>query len=279
MRTVVAGAVRSRVVGADPAGRAAAIFEAPGPRWFTPDDPIWVVHADPAMFVGGLRALLLQSLHPLAMAGVAAHSDYRNDPWGRLQRTADFLARTTYGTVEQAEAASARVRAVHGHVHGVAPDGRPYSARDPHLLRWVHLAEVDSFLAAHRRFGARRLTPFQADRYVEQTGRAAAALGVVDPPGDLASLKEQLAAYRPELVGTRAAREAAAFLMVPPMPVVARAPYAVLVAAAVAMVPPWARRQLWLPFLPVTERLAVQPAGRAMVGLLRWALTPAPRSA
>ena len=105
------------------------------------------------MFVGGMRALLLQSLHPLAMAGVAEHSDYRHDPWGRLQRTADFLAATTFGPESEAERAVARVRAVHEHVQGVAADGRPYRANDPHLLRWVHLAELESFLVAYRRYG------------------------------------------------------------------------------------------------------------------------------
>ena len=100
------------------------------------------------MFAGGLRALLLQSLHPLAMAAVAEHSDYRGDPWGRLQRTSYFLAVTTFGPASDAQQAVDRVRAVHQHVTGTAPDGRPYRASDPHLLPWVHIAETDSFLRA-----------------------------------------------------------------------------------------------------------------------------------
>ena len=132
------------------------IFTAPGPRWFPADAAIRTVHGDAAMFVGGLRALVLQALHPLAMAGVAGHSGYRGDPWGRLQRTSRFLAATTFGPADVAERTVARVRAVHRTVRGTAPDGRPYRADDPHLLRWVHVAEVDSFLRAHRRFGDHR---------------------------------------------------------------------------------------------------------------------------
>ncbi|HYS40081.1 MAG TPA: oxygenase MpaB family protein, partial [Pseudonocardiaceae bacterium] len=131
----------------------ARIHRTPGPRWFDEDRPIRLVHADASMFIGGLRALLLQSLHPLAMAAVAAHSGYRGDPWGRLQRTAAFIAVTTFGTATDAEAAIERIRAVHDRVHGTSPDGRPYRANDPHLLAWVHVAEVDSFLRCYQRYG------------------------------------------------------------------------------------------------------------------------------
>ena len=113
---------------------------------------MWRVHADASMFPGGVAALLLQSLHPLAMAGVAGHSGYKGDPWGRLQRTSHFLATTTFGTVEDAEATIARVRAIHERVRGRDPKGRPYRASDPHLLRWVHVAEAHSFLTAHQRY-------------------------------------------------------------------------------------------------------------------------------
>jgi uncharacterized protein (DUF2236 family) len=146
VRRSVAGALRDRVAGEDNAARAAVIWDTPGERWFTQADPIWRVHADAAMFVAGIRALLLQSLHPLAMAGVAGHSDYKGDPWGRLQRTSNFLATTTFGTVQDAEALIKRVQGIHERVRGRAPDGRPYAASDPHLLKWVHIAEADSFL-------------------------------------------------------------------------------------------------------------------------------------
>ena len=261
------------MVGSDAPTRAVELFEAPGPRWFADDAPIRRVHADASMFIGGLRALLLQSLHPLAMAGVAEHSDYRDDPWGRLQRTADFLAATTYGPVDEAERAIERVRRVHAHVRGVAPDGREYSAGDPHLLRWVHLAEIDSFLAAHDRYGAERLTDAERDRYVAEVGVIAGALGVPAPPETVRGVRDQLRSYRHELHGTPAAREAARYLLVqPPLPLAARPAYGLIAAAAVALLPRWARGPLRLPFLPVTEALALRPAGDAVTRTLRWAM-------
>jgi len=271
----VADRIRERVVGEDADGKAAAIFDAPGPRWFGEDRAIRRVHADASMFVGGLRALLLQSLHPLAMAGVAQHSDYRSDPWGRLQRTADFLAATTFGTVEVADAAVARVRMVHQRVRGRASDGRPYSANDPHLLRWVHICEVDSFLTSYQRYGAASLTPVEADQYVADMAVVASALGVNHPPVSVRDLRAEFAEFRPELAGTREAREAARFLLLePPVPLPARAAYGLLAAAAVSLLPAWTRWPLRLPLLPVSERLAVRPAGAAVTGVIRWALTP-----
>lgn len=229
------------------------------------------------MFVGGLRALLLQSLHPLAMAGVAGHSNYRSDPWGRLHRTADFLAATTYGPTDQAERAVARVRTVHRRVAGVALDGREYSASDPHLLRWVHVAEVDSFLAAHDRYGEHPLDANERDAYVRDMAVIARALGVPAPPESVRALRDQLHSFRPELRGTAAAREAAQYLLLrPPMPAAARPAYAVLAAAAVSLLPAWARRPLWLPLLPVAEAVVVRPAGSLITRTIRWALSPHP---
>ena len=277
IRQAIAQAVRGRVVGPGGAERARELFATEGPRWFVPGSPIFRVHSDVSMFVGGLRALLLQSLHPLAMAGVAQHSDYKADPWGRLQRTADFLAATTFGTEDQASAACARVRAVHQRVRGVASDGRPYTANDPHLLRWVHVTEVESFLLAHDRYGERRLGPRQRDRYVADMARVASELGVPDPPRDVASLTRTIGSFRTELAGTAEAREAARFLLAPPLPPAAVGPYALLSAAAIGLLPRWARRPLELPWLPVTETIAVRPAGRTLVRGLRWALAaPAP---
>ncbi len=273
LRSVLAGAVRERVAGPDGARRAQELWASPGTRWFAADRPIQRVHADAAMFVGGLRALLLQSLHPLAMAGVAGHSDYRRDPWGRLQRTADFLAATTFGPADQAEAAVARVRSVHRRVRGVAPDGRAYSAGDPHLLAWVHLVEVESFLASHQHFGEHRLDPDEADAYVADMAKIASALGVPDPPTTTAELRAARRRYLEELRSTAPARDAAWFLFVPPLPLAARAPYAVLSAAAVSLLPWWARLGLLLPpATPVADALVVRPAATAVVGVLRWAL-------
>jgi uncharacterized protein (DUF2236 family) len=275
LRLLLASLIRSRVVGDDPDDRMVAVMLAPGDRWFADDRPIRRVHADASMFVGGLRALLLQSLHPLAMAGVAQHSDYRTDPWGRLQRTADYLAVTTFGPAVDAELVVARVRAVHERVKGTARDGRSYSAGDPHLLRWVHICEVDSFLAAHRVYGAEPLTRAEADAYVADMAIVAERLGVNHAPRTVSELRAEFREYRPELRGTPEAREAARFLLVdPPLPLVARGPYAVLGAAAVALLPMWARWPLRLPYLPVTERLVARPAGDALTRLIRWSLSP-----
>lgn len=264
-----------RVAGADGALTRARIHDTPGPRWFDADRPIRQVHADAAMFVGGLRALLLQSLHPLAMAAVAAHSGYRADPWGRLQRTSTFLAVTTFGTATDAQRAVDHVRGVHQRVHGTAPDGREYQASDPHLLRWVHVAEVDSFLRCHQRYGARPLDDAGCDGYLADTARIAEALGVPDPPRDRAELVQTLATYRPELRGTPQARDAARFLLLnPPLPLIARAPYAALAASAAAMLPAWARWPLRLPYLPLTETTAVRLGGHTVVNTIRWAMTP-----
>ena len=276
IRTRLGELVFQRVAGSEGPARRDRIRDAEGERWFAEDRPIRVVHGDSAMFVGGLRALLLQSLHPLAMAGVAAHSGYRGDPWGRLQRTSYFLAVTTFGVEADALAAVERVRQVHQRVRGTAPDGRLYAANDPHLLRWVHVAEVDSFLVTHQRYGSRPLDAAERDAYVADTARVARALGVVDPPESEAELADALAGFRPELRGTREARAAARFVLLrPPLPAVVRAPYAALASAAVASLPGWARWPLRLPYLPLTEATVARPAGAAVVRTLRWAMTAA----
>jgi uncharacterized protein (DUF2236 family) len=275
VRSRVGASIFERVAGAEGAGRRRTIHGAQGERWFAADAPVRRVHADSSMFVGGIRALLLQSLHPLAMAGVVAHSGYRGDPWGRLQRTSYFLAVTTFGRAGDAQAAIRRVKAVHERVTGIAPDGRPYAASDPHLLAWIHIAEVDSFLCAHRQFGARPLDQAGRDRYVADMARIGAELGVQDPPRTEAELAGRIRQYRPELRGTPQARSAARFLLLsPPLPIIARAPYGVLAAAATSLLPGWARRPLYLPRLPITETALVRPAGHAVIHAIRWALTP-----
>lgn len=227
------------------------------------------------MFVGGLRALLLQSLHPLAMAGVAGHSGYRGDPWGRLQRTSHFLAVTSFGSADDAAAMVARIRRIHAGVSGHGADGRPYAASDPHLLKWVHLAEIDSFLAAHQRYGATPLDHADRDGYVVDTARVAEALGVIDAPRSEAELAAQIAAYRPELVSTPEARAAARFMLLrPPLPIVVRPAYGVLGAAAVGLLPVWARWPLRLPYLPGLEATGVKGAGHLLTGTIRWAMSP-----
>lgn len=264
-----------RVAGPDGAVHRDRIHGTPGPRWFEPGSPITRVHGDASMFVGGIRALMLQTLHPVAMRAVAEHSGFRGDMWGRLARTSTFLAVTTFGTAGDAQRAVDVVRSIHERVRGTGPDGVPYSASDPHLLLWVHVAEIDSFLLAHQTYGDRPLDARERDEYVAQAGEVARRLGVPDPPTTEAELRAVLADFRPELRGTRDAREAVRYLLFrPPLPLAARAPYGVLTSAAIGLMPVWTRRHLRLPWLPVTERTVVRALGAAAVGTIRWAMAP-----
>ena len=213
---------RSRVVGPDAATRARrAVRLATRPGWFEPGSPIRRVHSDASMFIGGLRALLLQSMHPLAMAGVAAALRLPARSVGpaaahrRLPRGHDLRPGQ-----RGAAARSIVVRRVHHHVVGVGPDGRPYSANDPHLLRWVHLAEVDSFLAAHERYGAEPLDGGRARRVRRRRPRRRpGARRVRRRPRPSAACATSSRSYRPELRGTPEAREAARYLLLqPPLP-------------------------------------------------------------
>lgn len=236
-----------------------------------------MVHGDAAMFAGGLSALLLQSLHPLAMTAVATHSGYRSDPWGRLARTSTFLAYTAYGTADDAQRAVDRVRTVHERIRGRTARGEPYHASDSHLLAWVHVAEVYCFLKAHQRYGARPLDAAGREGYVADMATVGAALGVERPPTTLAELIERIDAYRPELHATEQAREAMGYVLLhPPLPRPLLPAYLLLGAAAVTLLPAWARDQLGLPVLPRAERWCVRPAGAAVTGLIRWVLPPPP---
>ena len=273
LRTWLGGQIRDRVVGPDADARRTELLDTDEPGWFDEDAPIRRVHADASMFIGGMRALLFQSLHPLAMAGVAEHSDYRADPWGRLQRTADFLAATTFGPASEAQKAADIVHRVHERVVGTASDGRPYAANDPHLLHWVHIAELDSFLAAHDRYGQQPLVGAERDQYVAESAVVARALGVGHPPETEHELRQHLRTFRPELRGTREARDAARYLIVqPPLPLAGRAPYGLICAAAIALMPAWTRLPLRLPWLPVSEAALIRPAGELVTRTLRWAL-------
>ena len=252
------------------------IHTAPGERWFAEDRPIREVHADASMFVGGLSALLLQSLHPLAMAGVAAHSGYKGDPWGRLQRTSYFLAVTTFGTAAGRPGAVARVRGIHRRVTGIAPDGRPYAASDPHLLEWVHVTEAWSFLAAHSRYGAHPLDQDARDGYVADLARVGAALGRARPADDRgrAARPDHVLPPGDERRRRRRATPRSSCCCGRRCRCRVRLPYAALSGAAVSLLPGWARRQLRLPRLPVAEATVVRPAGHVLVRGIRWAMTP-----
>jgi uncharacterized protein (DUF2236 family) len=276
-RVELAQTVRDRIAGPEFRAAHQRIWYTPGPRWFGEQDPIWRIHLDTSMFVGGIRALLLQSLHPVAMLGVSQHSGFRGDPWGRLQRTSRFLATTTYGTIADAERSIAKVRAIHRRVKGTTSAGRPYRADDPHLLGWIHAAQVDSFLTTYRVFGAEPLEAADADAYVRQCGFVAAKLGVVNPPQTVAELDEVMAGYRPELRLSPAAKQATEMLLKnPPLAGPQRFGYAILAAGAVSTLPIWARAAMLLPTLPATDRLVTRPLTRSALGTIRWALAGAP---
>ncbi|MFE5804824.1 oxygenase MpaB family protein [Streptomyces sp. NPDC056491] len=272
-------AVFLRVAGPDGPRNRARIHTTPGPRWFAPDRPVRQVHGDASMFIGGLAALLLQSLHPVAMAAVAAHSGYRGDPWGRLHRTSTFLAVTTFATSADAEAAVARVREVHARIRGRTAGGVPYRADDPELLTWVHIAEADCFLRAHQRYGRRPLDPAGCDAYLADTARVARALGADRPPESERDLALLMARYRPGLRVTAASRDTARFLLTdPPLPGAARLPYTLLAAAAVDLLPPWAKAAVAAD-APVAARIppvAARAGGHAVTRAIRWALPERP---
>ena len=240
------------------------------PGLFGPDSVSWRVHGDPSMALAGFRALFLQALHPLAMAGVAGHSGFRADPWGRLLRTAEYLGVITYGTAEQAERAAARVRGIHRQVAGIeAESGTPYRADDPALLTWVHCTEVDSFLDCYRRSGGRMSEP-DADRYVSEQTRAAELVGLElhAVPSSVAELAGYLDGVRPGLRLTAEARRAATFVLLPPMPsklvvLPGRLAWAGLASLGFALLPRWARRMYRLPGLPTTD-LGASLAARAV---------------
>ncbi len=231
---------------------------------FGPESVTWRLHADPLLAVAGLRALLLQALHPVAMAGVREHSAYQGDPWGRLRRIAEYVGVTTYGTAEEAGQLAARVRGVHRRLTAFDPEtGARRPVDDPDLLLWVHCCEVESFLTTLRRGGV-RINPRDADRYVAEQVRSARLVGL-DPgrhdiPATLAGLTGYFDIVRPELRATPAAYDAARLILAPPMPWWIRyttpaAPgWASIATLAFCTLPRWARSMYsHLPALPTTD--------------------------
>ena len=274
LRRAIGETLRSRVAGPDADAKAALIWDSPGERWNPRDSIIWHVNGDAAMYAGGIRSLLLQALHPAAMAGVAGHSGYRSDPWGRLQRTSEFLAMTTYGPIPMAEEMITKIRGIHERVRGKTDDGTPYFASDPHLLEWVHLAETESFLTGFHNFGDRRLTQEEADAYVAEAAPIGEMLGAVDLPRTEAALHAALDAYRPELRSSEPALDTVAFLVrSPPVPWIARPGYWMLVAGAISTLPVWVRQELKLPTSPWFDKLVGRPLGGFATTVVRWALT------
>ena len=233
--------------------------------FFGPDSISWRIHADPAFSVGGIRALLLQALHPVAMDGVARFSTaFADDPWARLTRTAEYVATLTFGTRRDALRSVRRVRGLHrGHSAVEETTGRGYAVDDADLLLWVHCCEVDSLLSVARRAGV-PLTDAEADRYVAEQVTAAVLIGCEagDVPASAAELEAFLQRTRPQLAVTPAARNASRFILVPPMPgwvqllTPARPAWSTLAALGAATLPRWARRLYGLPGFGVTDTAA-----------------------
>jgi len=246
------------------------------PGFFGPDSITWRMHEDSCMLAGGLRALMLQTMHPLAIAGVAQHSNYRDDPLQRLANTSVYVGTTIYGSQPQVRDAIRMVKRVHESVVGTTADGEPYAANDPHLLTWVHHTLVDSFLRAYQRYGSTRLSAADADRYVAEQAILAELFEAEPAARSVAELRSYFRALRPELRATPEAHDAIRFLLVPPLPLIARGPYAVITSAAITMLPRWIRRELWLPVPPAVEPLLVRPATTALVRTVDWVMAAYP---
>jgi uncharacterized protein (DUF2236 family) len=213
--------------------------------YFGPQSVTWRIHSEPVAMVGGLRALLLQALHPGAMRLLAERSNFRADPWVRFERTTGYVGTLCFGTTEQVDEAAARVRAVHSAL----------GIDDPEQLAWVHACLVDSFLVSSRAAGL-RLSKQDRDRYVAEQVLAADLMSVPDPPTTVAELRCFLDGIRPSLAGTPEAREAARLVVLPPLPVPrrlvlpARVGWTTVSSLAVGLLPRWARAMYRLPPLP-----------------------------
>lgn len=213
----------------------------------------------------------MQALHPGALAGVRQHSRYESDALGRLAGTTQWLTVVTFGDTNAADRECARVRGMHQRVRGTYLDAfdelREYSAGDPELLRWVHLAFTDSFLATHLQWG--KPIPGGPDSYVREWAKAGELVGVQDAPRSVAELRRALLDFEPELIGTADTRETVKFIANAPLPLPARAPYALLFAGAVSTISPLHRQKLGLPAVPL---LVTKPAVGAMLKALEFTL-------
>jgi uncharacterized protein (DUF2236 family) len=250
LRTLTAPAtarIRAWVLDVFPRGRSGIVYDAPAgdPGLFGPGSVTWRIHADfPGMLAGGLCALMLQTLHPRALAGVWDHSNFREDLVGRLRRTTDFVAGTTYAGREEAQRLIARVQSIHAHVHGTAADGAPYHADDPSLLTWVHATESYGFLQGYRRY-CRDVPTALADAYYAEVACVAEALGARDVPACEADVTAYFASVRDTLRYDERSREVLAVLssMRSPVPM-AGLSRDVFLGAGAALLPDWADRLL-----------------------------------
>jgi len=238
---------------------------------FERDSPIRMVHADlVGMMVGGIRALLLQMLHPDALQGVIDHSNFREDMHGRLRRTAKFIAVTTFAHRDEAMKAIERVNRIHSKVSGTLPDGTPYSATNPRTLAWVHVTEASSFLAGYLRHVRPDMPGYEQDEYYRQFAVIAKALGADPVPINRNEAEEVLRELRDELRTSPKAREIAQLVLTQRPPGTPPGMQSVLGGDAVEMLPPFARTMLGLQ----RSGIAALPARAATWGIgktLRWA--------
>ena len=239
---------------------------------FAPDSVTWRVHGDvTTMMIGGFASLMLQMLHPAVLAGVWDHSRFREDSMGRLRRTARFIAVTTFGPRDAAGEAIARVRRIHAGVRGTLPDGTPYIADDPRSLAWVHATESLCFLDAWVRYGDPRMSLADRDRYFAEVAQVGRALGADPVPQTRAEAIAIIEAMRCELRVDERTREVAQFLMKRrPDALVALPAQNAVIAAAVDLLPDWARRMHALPS-PVFLKPLVRASAVGLAGTLRWA--------
>lgn len=248
------------------------------PGLFGPDSVTWRIHGNPSSLLGGGRALLVEALHPATMMVFAQNSDYENDPWDRLWRTADWFAKVTFGDTPTAEAAGAALRAVHARIVGVDPfSGEERRADDPDLLLWVHATAVHSFLTAYRRYGG-RLVDADADRYVHEMVRIAELVGLSadDVPATTGGLRDYIRGVDGLAVTAPARRGMEMILLFPPIPRPLRPMWAPLSAALVALLPRRARSLYGLPWHPGLD----PPLRVVMYALTRTArvLLPGPET-
>lgn len=248
--------------------------------FFGADSITWRVHSDPSMVVGGIRALLEQALHPGAMAGVAAHSNFRDDAWGRLQRTGDYVDTLTFAPRAEAEKLAARVRTIHSKL----------GLDDPHLLLWVHMAMVDSFLDTALRSGL-TLTEDEQDRYISEMVIFAELVGIerAATPKNRTELDGYFRAIKGELRASDDAKRAALFIALPPLPPLLRfgTPIAPLwggiASLAASSLPRWARKLYGWPSAPGQDsatNLALRTTRMALISLpRRWRESPQLRAA
>ena len=240
---------------------------------FGPNSVAWRVHGDVAsMMVGGIAGLMLQMLYPAVLAGVWDHSRFRDDLAGRLRRTARFIALTTYGSREEAEAVIDRVRRIHGHVRGTLPDGTPYAADDPELLAWVHVTEATTFLEAWIRYAEPGMPGADRDRYFAEIAMVGAALGADPVPRCRAEARAILRAMRPSLRVDERTREVARILLTRRAEASWQEPLQQLTQqAGLDLLPDWARRMHGLPPPPARPLLRAGTLGVART--IRWAFS------